>query len=56
VCVITLIRGTPCGAGWGSILLFFIWLAVFLCGRPPGQHKGRGSRMSGSAAWRWPGL
>ena len=51
MCVITLIRGT---ALWGRLwigLVLFIWLAVFLSGRPPGQHKGRGSRMSGSAAW-----
>jgi hypothetical protein len=51
VCVITLIRGI---ALWDLLWigLVLIWLAVFLCGRPPGQHKGRGSRMSGSAAWR----
>jgi hypothetical protein len=52
VCAITVIRGTALyGRLWiGGVL--FIWLAGFLCGRPSGQHKGRGSRMSGSAAWR----
>src|SRR5665811_1756397 len=45
----------PCWRGSGS-LDFSSSGWWFLRWRPPGQHKGRGSRMSGSAAWRWPGL
>jgi len=56
VCVITLIRGN---ALWGRLWIdpASLHLAGGLpVGAAPGQHKGRGSRISGSAAWRWPGL